>query len=56
MISICGVCLLCLILRETVGPLVISVSGACFARYPSRAAAEAVFALGMENNTVRIIE
>jgi hypothetical protein len=56
MISICGVCLLCLILRETVGSLVILVSGACFARYLSHAAAEAAFALAMENNTIHVIE
>jgi hypothetical protein len=42
--------------RATVAPLVVSVSGACFSRYPSRAAAEAAFSLALGNHTVRLIE
>jgi hypothetical protein len=42
--------------RATVAPLVISVSGACFACYPSRAAAEAAFSLALDNHAVRLIE
>jgi hypothetical protein len=38
--------------RHAVQPLVSGVSGACFRRHPSQAAAEAAFAKALEANTV----
>jgi hypothetical protein len=41
--------------RATVASLIISVSGACFAHYPSHAAMEATFSLALSNHTIHII-